>query len=130
MPIPDILCTPYTCPALTPGWPTAYSSYREIAYRDFAMSDVQSSCQYQNPNPETPNRAMIYGSDSFLTNGCDYFAKSHFAISEFLMHCVLCIMNSRSPNLRCHLSSALSPHMIRHVLNTATCHSDSLLVCV
>ena len=54
MPIPDLLCTPYTCPPLTPGWPTTYTSYREITYRDFAMYDVQGFCQYQNPNPETP----------------------------------------------------------------------------
>ena len=54
MPIPDLLCTPYTCPPLTPGWPTTYTSYREIAYRDFAMYDVQGFCQYQNPNLETP----------------------------------------------------------------------------
>jgi hypothetical protein len=66
MPIPDFLCTPYTCPALTPGWPTAYMPYWEIAYRDFAMSDVQSSRQYQNPIPETPTRARIYSSDSLL----------------------------------------------------------------
>jgi hypothetical protein len=103
MPIPDLLCTPYTCPPLTPGWPTVYMPYREIAYRDFAMFDVQSFFQYQNPIPETPNRAMIYGSDSFLSNGCD-----HFAISEFLMHCVLGISNPDPRNsddacpLRCH----------------------------
>ena len=65
MPIFDFLYTPYTCPALSPGWPTTYMSYREIAYHDFAMSDVQCSCQYQNPIPETPTRARIYGSDSF-----------------------------------------------------------------
>ena len=65
MPIPDFLYTPYTCPALTPGWPTAYMPYREIAYRDFVTSDVQCSCQYQNLIPETPTRARIYGSDSF-----------------------------------------------------------------
>jgi hypothetical protein len=93
MPIPDLLSSPYTCPPLTPRWPTGYMPYREIAYRDFAMFDVQSFCQNQNPNPETPNRAMINGSDSFLSNGCDHFAKSHFAISEFLMHCVLDISN-------------------------------------
>ena len=129
MPILDLLSSPYTCPALTPGWPTAYSSYREITYRNFAMSDVQSSCQYQNLNPETPNRAMIYSSDSFLTNGCDYFAKSHFAISEFLSIVFLTyqipIPETPMPPVLCAVIT-----MIRHVLNTATCHSDSLLVCV
>jgi hypothetical protein len=111
MPIPDLLSSPYTCPAFTPGWPTAYSSYREIAYRDFAMSEVQSSSQYQNPNPETPNGAMINGSDSFLSNGFDHFAKSHFAISEFLMHCVLDISN---PDLR-NFDATCPLHWLCHV---------------
>jgi hypothetical protein len=67
MSIPDFLCTPYTCPPLTPGWPTGYMPYREIAYRDFAMSDVQCSCQYRNPIPEIPYRALINGPGAILT---------------------------------------------------------------
>jgi hypothetical protein len=41
-PTSSVLLTPVL--HLTPGWPTTYTSYREIAYRDFAMSDVRSSC--------------------------------------------------------------------------------------
>jgi hypothetical protein len=64
----------------------------------------------------------------FLSNGCDYFAKSHFAISEFLMHCVLDISypDPRNSDATCPLLTSL---MVRHMLNTATCHSDSLIVC-
>ena len=51
MPILDLLYTPYTCPPLTPGWPTTYTSYREIAYRDFAMYDVQV---FVNTKTRTP----------------------------------------------------------------------------
>ena len=65
--IPDFLCTPYTCPPLTPGWPTGYMPYREIAYRDFAMSDVQCSCQYQNPILEISYRVVINGPGAILT---------------------------------------------------------------
>jgi hypothetical protein len=67
MPIPDFLCTPYTCPPLTLGWPTGYMPYREIMYRDFAMSDVQCSCQYQNPISEIPYRAVINSPGAILT---------------------------------------------------------------
>jgi hypothetical protein len=63
MPIPDFLRTPSTYPPLTPGWPTRYMPYWEVTYRDFAMSDVQCSCQYQNPIPEIPYRKQINDPD-------------------------------------------------------------------
>jgi hypothetical protein len=122
MPIPDLLSSPYTCPALTPGWPTAYSSYREIAYRDFPMSDVQSSSQYQNPNPETPNGAMINGSDSFLSNGFDHFAKSHFAISEFLIYQIPISETSMPPVLCTGCATCRLAYVTRGLSRVRTCH--------
>jgi hypothetical protein len=81
----------------------------DIAYRDFGISNVASSCHFQIAKPETLTQGMINGSDSYLTNGCDHFAKSHFAISESLMYCVLDIMKSRSPipDIPCRDSTVL-----------------------
>ena len=102
MPILDFLCTPYTCLALTPGWPTAYMPYREIMYRDFAMSDVQSSCQYQNPIPETLTRAKIYGSDSFWIQRLRLNRDFGVFVVEWTLHIEIPIPESPMAYLPCN----------------------------
>jgi hypothetical protein len=69
----------------TDSW-VAHTLYAlsEIAYRDFAISDVLSSCQYKNPIPEIPCSKQINDPDYLWLDGSDYIAIFHIAKSALL----------------------------------------------
>ena len=63
------------------------------------------------------------GPDHSLFNGYDQIMKLHIAILGFSMSRDFGITKSRSP------MPLLTLHMVWHVLDPATCHSDSWLAC-
>jgi hypothetical protein len=69
-------------------WPTHYLSYREIAFRDFGVSDALVHGSRETPIPDSPIRAVINGPEHFLSNGCDYIEITYrdFGIFVVIVH--------------------------------------------
>ena len=84
---------------------------RDFAYREIGIFVALFSLHVETPIPETLMKPPVYTwmvPISAWFNDCDHIAKSHIAISEFLMSSGLDIINSRSPNLRWLISFATS----------------------
>jgi hypothetical protein len=91
----------------TDSW-VAHTLYAlsEIAYRDFAISDVLSSCQYKNPIPEIPCSKQINDPDYILDSTVMIESRnrtSRFRVSRCQEILTLKSVDSRSPILHAEI---------------------------